>query len=307
MEKWTEMLRYLAYLKETFGYRITIKDFVGFISKDPDTFEALNRYYLHPLPFCAQIKNIGALFDDCQSNTRRLERRCLEQREPFIGACYCGVYELIVPVFFEDTLLAGICVAGFDCDRAHSFEKLERVVGAGAQLEKLKEVFLQSTSGFDYDTTDWDTVKIHIGVLSEYVRLNYMLMVEQGMVTPHKQYSNCAVRLWALSYVIEYIHKHYTEPITIAQVCEHFQYSSSYVSHTFNRFMGMNFNCYINKLRVQKAKDIMLRDSVSVAEIALQCGFSDPNYFSYVFKKTTGVSPSAYKRALPDETAQEPA
>lgn len=298
MGKWTEMLRYLDYLKETFGYRITIKDFMGFISKDPDTFEALSRFYLHPLPICAQIKNTGALFDTCQTNTRQLERRCREQREPFIGSCYCGIYELILPVFFENTLLAAICVAGFDCDRAHSFEKMERVVGSGSHFEKLKEAFVQSTCLFDYATTDWETVKVQLGVLSEYIRLNYILMVQQGLVTPHKQYSNCAVRLWALSYIIEYIHAHYTEPITIAQVCEHFQYSSSYVSHTFNRFMGMNFNCYINKLRIQKAQDMMMHESLSVTDLALKCGFSDPNYFSYVFKKTTGMTPSAYKRSL---------
>lgn len=301
MGKWDEMLRYLDYLTKTFGYRITIKDFLGFISKDPETFEALNRYYLHPLPFCMQVKNTGALFDACQNNTRRLERRCRERKTSFIGACYCGIYELIVPVFYEDTLLAAICVAGFDFDRDHSFEKMERVVGTGPILEKLKEAFLESTCAFDCTATDWEVVEIHIGVLAEHIRLNYILMLEQGLIAPHRQYSNCAVRLWALSHVIEYIHQHYTESISITQVCEHFQYSSSYVSHIFNRFMGMNFNCYINKLRIRKAKEILQCENISIAELALQCGFSDPNYFSCIFKKETGFSPSAYRRSLTEQ------
>ena len=58
--------------------------------------------------------------------------------------------------------------------------------------------------------------------------------------------------------------------------------------------MKVNFKQYLNKLRINHALEIMKDTTLSITEVAMQCGFSDSTYFSKVFKKYTGKSPLDY-------------
>lgn len=95
--------------------------------------------------------------------------------------------------------------------------------------------------------------------------------------------------------MVDYINHHYCNPnISLNSICEIFSYSPKYVSALFNRNMNMGFSEYVNKLRTERACLLMDNGQGKISDIASQCGFKDPMYFSKVFKKLTGISPKEY-------------
>jgi two-component system, response regulator YesN len=95
--------------------------------------------------------------------------------------------------------------------------------------------------------------------------------------------------------VQEYINLHYREKINLGDVADYVFLSKSYLSKIFKDEMKCNLTNYINKLRVEKSKTFLLRNNVSLVDIANSVGFDDQSYFTKVFKKVTGISPGKYR------------
>lgn len=92
-----------------------------------------------------------------------------------------------------------------------------------------------------------------------------------------------------------YIQKHYREKITLENVATHTFFSPGYLSNLFKEETGESFVGYINRVRVETSKSLLLQTDRSLIDIATACGFEDQSYFARVFKKVTGISPSKYR------------
>ncbi len=92
--------------------------------------------------------------------------------------------------------------------------------------------------------------------------------------------------------VLVYLQEHYKEKLTIEEIAEALHFSKSYLSHTFKEITRYSLISYINLLRCQNARAMLLAGS-SVSEAAAESGFSEISYFTRVFKKTLGILPSA--------------
>jgi two-component system response regulator YesN len=96
----------------------------------------------------------------------------------------------------------------------------------------------------------------------------------------------------------EYIHTNYGKDITLENVSKEVNVSPNYFSKLFKDETGSNFIDYLTMLRIEKAK-VMLSDSKYYnKEICYQIGYSDPNYFSRIFKKIVGVTPTEFKSSF---------
>lgn len=93
----------------------------------------------------------------------------------------------------------------------------------------------------------------------------------------------------------EFIKENYNKDITLEETAHHVGVSSYYFSKIFKASVGKNYMDYLTDLRIEKAKDMMESGSGSIKEICYEVGYNDPNYFSRVFKKIEGVTPSEYK------------
>jgi len=71
--------------------------------------------------------------------------------------------------------------------------------------------------------------------------------------------------------------------------------SSSYFSKLFKDITGYNFTEYLNQIRIQKAKELLEQDSVSIDEIPTAVGFLNRSYFGKVFRQITGITPKHYR------------
>ncbi len=99
-----------------------------------------------------------------------------------------------------------------------------------------------------------------------------------------------------LSKVVEYIDQHYEqESLSLNEVAEYAEVSASYLSATFSQGMQVTFVEYVTQKRMEKAKKLLRTSTLSTGEVSAQVGFKDPHYFSFVFKKTQGMSPREYR------------
>lgn len=93
-----------------------------------------------------------------------------------------------------------------------------------------------------------------------------------------------------------YIRAHYAEQLSLDDVAREVNLSSPYFSRLYKRETGVNFSDKLAQVRIDRAKELLNREDLSVKEIAYLVGYQEPNYFSRIFKKLTGRTASDYKK-----------
>lgn len=96
---------------------------------------------------------------------------------------------------------------------------------------------------------------------------------------------------------IEYIRRNYMKKLTLEDVACAVYLSPSYFSKIFKEEVNQNFSNYLNSVRIEKSKKLLLSGTVRTIDIPGMVGFEDQSYFSKVFKKLTGVTPGKYREA----------
>ncbi|OWA35018.1 two-component system response regulator [Saccharibacillus sp. O16] len=99
--------------------------------------------------------------------------------------------------------------------------------------------------------------------------------------------------------LLAYIEEHYAEPLSLTGLGRHFHFNPSYLSSYFAAHNKEGFSEYLNRIRVTKAEELLRAGELSISEISGLVGYSDPGYFTKVFRKQTGFSPSQYRRQHP--------
>ena len=93
-----------------------------------------------------------------------------------------------------------------------------------------------------------------------------------------------------------YIEENFYKPLTVKEVAREVFISPSYFLHLFKEKSGYTFTDYLTNVRLQKAKELLIKTENSITDIAYEAGFSNSNYFSSVFKNIEGITPSEYKK-----------
>lgn len=82
------------------------------------------------------------------------------------------------------------------------------------------------------------------------------------------------------------------------------RYSDAYFCKLFKQCFKVNFSAYLNRYRVEKAKKLILDSRLSLKDVGTAVGYSDANYFTRVFKRLTGQTPSEYRQAAAEKAVQ---
>ena len=94
---------------------------------------------------------------------------------------------------------------------------------------------------------------------------------------------------------LEYLHENYKKYVTLDEVSRFVNISPYYFSKIFKEEVGFNFIDYLTRIRREKAKQLLNNKELSVKEICLEVGYNDPNYFSRLFKKQEGITPTDFR------------
>jgi len=102
-----------------------------------------------------------------------------------------------------------------------------------------------------------------------------------------------------LNRIIEITDANFKDPgLSLSVIAQRLSYNPKYLSHIFRKGMGIGFSEYLRSLRIKYAVSLLEYGLDSVKNVALLSGFTDPLYFSTVFKNSIGVSPREYQNSL---------
>ncbi|UJF33876.1 response regulator [Paenibacillus hexagrammi] len=110
----------------------------------------------------------------------------------------------------------------------------------------------------------------------------------------------CSSRQWkgnskhrqAVDFMLQYVHEHYAEDITLGDLADKVYISRNHLSIIFKNVTGETFNTYLTRVRVEKARELLLDRKMLVYEVAEKVGYKNVPYFSTLFKKFTGMNPT---------------
>ncbi|MEH7416995.1 AraC family transcriptional regulator [Neobacillus drentensis] len=102
----------------------------------------------------------------------------------------------------------------------------------------------------------------------------------------------------AVSKMTGFIHHHYDHKLTLDDIAAAGSICRSRCCELFNKYMGQTPHTYLMRYRIQKGSEMLLETKRSISEIALVCGFQSGSYFSYVFRKETGLTPQDYRKKV---------
>jgi AraC-like DNA-binding protein len=174
------------------------------------------------------------------------------------------------------------------CDEYDLFEKLkfETVFRAhdeiGAKITELltdaTECCLRKPFGYEF-------------LLKSYFGNIFAILLSHGRYKGKTVHNNAASSPEMM--LFEHVHSHLNEDISLDALCELSHFSKSYVIRIFKKHTGQTPTEYINRCRIEQAKELLT--SKCVTDTALDCGFNNVSYFIRTFKRYTGVTPREWK------------
>ncbi|MEI7957540.1 MAG: helix-turn-helix domain-containing protein [Verrucomicrobiota bacterium] len=238
-------------------------------------------------PFCALISQSGR---SCAA--------CLDtQHQVTVGegartvTCFAGLSDSAVPVHLGLKTI-GYLQTGQILLRAPNKAQFQRIArqllewGATVDTAQLEEAYLQThvltTAQYQAMVKLLEIFAQHLSALSNQIALQ-----EANAEPP------------IIHRAKEFIEKHKSDPISLSEVARALNVSTFYFCKLFKKATGINFTEYLSRVRIEKAKNLLLNPNLRVSEIAYEVGFQSLTHFNRVFLRIVGRSPTAYRDALP--------
>lgn len=200
-----------------------------------------------------------------------------------------------------------------ECDKTNAQRLLNELLGyiffsLGGDFERIKSrvyelLVLTSRAAIDAGAEPEYTLNLNHQYLQQISSLKTVEALCFWLADVMNRFTDSVFRFSDLKHVdvihksVQYIRKNYAKKIVLEDVAAHVFLSPSYFSKVFKQEMGCNFTTYLNRIRIEKSKKLLLENGVKLVDIANMMGFEDQSYFSKVFKKLTGVSPGKFKES----------
>ena len=159
-------------------------------------------------------------------------------------------------------------------------------MGLKADLKSLKEAYFQTRT---VSKKEYASIVRLLGIFAQHLSLvaNQLLIQQGNSESP------------AITRARQFITEHQAEELSLGRVAQAANMSSYYFCKMFKKATGVNFTNYLSRVRVEKAKSLLLNPNARVSEVAFDSGFTSITNFNRTFKQLVGQSPSDYREALP--------
>lgn len=194
-------------------------------------------------------------------------------------------------------------------------EKVEELIGEIASMMKQQKLSIGSCQNIWIQLTtlmlkkfvqiDREIVKVYnkdIDIAAEINKCKTLGEVQDWMINLYKkcydfiQERSSPNKLYMID-ILSYIEQNYHQKdLSMKTVCSHVHLSVSYFSAIFKKEAGKTFIQYLTEFRLEKAKKLLKTSPLKTYEIADQVGYADPHYFSSLFRKQYGMTPSKYRK-----------
>lgn len=254
----------------------------------------------------AEMQGMGCLKDYYEKLEHYLEWNILLGYEVVISypeIKYVQTALCVYPVEIEAQLKNAICVN--DSTRVKEYvQKFHEYFQNRKMYEpkKVKECYVRffwavinfakemGNKGFE----DYDYLTLLEKVMHTKTMLGLELVTEellQGFQGEEEKIQNINVKR-----AVSMVHEFYRKGITLEEIALKLGITPEYLGTQFHQEMGVTFSGYIKRIRINKAKELLLGTQLKLYEIAVEVGYTDAKYFSKVFKAATGQLPADYRR-----------
>ena len=266
-----ELQSILRELHNISGFRISVHDM---------KFKEIAAYPESISPYCSIIQQQESGFRQCRENDRRAFEKVSLKPEVCLYKCCFGLYEAVAPLYVLGNIV-GYLMMGQSID------------GSPGSKETLIQNACRITS---------DRCKIIEAANSVYVCDQDKILSCMKILDICAQYITLSNRFYLNKSDIsdkikEYLDENYSQNITIESICLKFFCSRTNIMTAFKTNFGVGIIEYLTHVRIQTAKLLLGSTLKSIKEIAESCGYPDQNYFSKVFSKQCGMTPTAYRKS----------
>lgn len=137
-----------------------------------------------------------------------------------------------------------------------------------------------------------DQIAQEIGNLAIPDQLAGWLSAKITAICASRQWKGSSKHRQVVDFMTNYIHEHYAEELTLADLSDKVFISRNHLSIIFKNITGETFNNYLTRVRIEKARELLMERNMLVYEVAERVGYKNIPYFSTLFKKITGMNPT---------------
>jgi AraC-like DNA-binding protein/ligand-binding sensor protein len=240
-------------------------------------------------PFCALLAQSSRSCAACLDAQDKITAS--RDGETKTITCFAGLTDTAVPVQLGDKVI-GFLQTGQVALKNPSKGNFQRIAsqllewGSTVDLSRLEEAYFQS----------------RVLTAPQYqamVRLLEIFASHLTTISNQIAVQEANAELPIIHRAKDYIEKHTADPISLSEVAQALNVSTFYFCKLFKKATGLNFTEYLSRVRIEKAKNLLLNPNLRISEIAYEVGFQSLTHFNRVFLRIVGRSPSAYRDALP--------
>jgi AraC-like DNA-binding protein/ligand-binding sensor protein len=239
-------------------------------------------------PFCAMLAQKSRACAACLQTQQQLSETATHEAKTV--TCQAGLCDTAVPVRMGEQLI-GFLTTGQVFRKKPTEANFKRVAklldewGLQVDAAEMRQAY------FDTDvlsSRQYESVVKLLTIFAEHLSMvsNQIIVRERNAEPP------------VIARAKQFISEHQTEDISLEQVAKSVNTSKFYFCKIFKRETGINFTDYLSRVRLERAKNLLLNPNLRVSEIAYEVGFQSLTHFNRVFKRILGRSPTDYRGRL---------
>ena len=236
-------------------------------------------------PFCALMAERSRTCAACLQVQQRLTETATQ--EPQTVICHFGLSDSAVPVRLGEQVV-GFLKTGQVFRKKPTEAQFARTVqllaewGIAVDKDKLRDAFFGTRV---LSNKQHESVVKLLTIFGQHLSMvSNQIVVQQSNDEPIQ-----------IKRAKEFIQAHQTEDISLGLVAKAVNTSTFYFCKMFKKATGLNFTDYVSRVRIEKAKNLLLNPNLRISEIAYEIGFQSLTHFNRVFKRIVGQSPTEYR------------
>jgi AraC-like DNA-binding protein/ligand-binding sensor protein len=240
-------------------------------------------------PFCALMGQNSRSCASCLESQRKIAAKSLDGNK--VVCCFAGLAEAAVPLRVGNELI-GFLQTGQVFLKNPSPTDFSRVAqqimewGLKVNLTRFEESYFHTRV---INPAQFNAMVKMLHIFAQHLsQVSNQVIVQQEHAEPP-----------TIIRAKEFIREHQANDLSLAEVAKAVNTSTFYFCKMFKKATGFNFTDYLSRVRIEKAKNLLINPNLRVSEIAYEVGFQSLTHFNRVFRKMVGQSPTEYRDHLP--------
>lgn len=255
--------------------------------------------------FCSHVRSEEKLSNLCQKCDARGSLEGVLKKRPYIYQCHFGIVDIAIPIIVEDSYL-GAVMAGQVHVKGESEEELEQILTIDsyeteAIIDKYRKCYNKIPSYTKEQLDHMTKMLFHLcsffatEILKKGNNDSANIDIEKKLLIGEQSFYYPNLSNQIIMKAINYMYSEKEKMITLTEAADFCHVSAPYFSKLFAKEIGEPFTTFITKLKISWAKDFLKGSDMTVSEVSIKLGFSEPGYFIKIFKKITGETPMGYR------------